>query len=183
MEKLSDEQSAAGAGAQGMNANASDGSNTNNSNSNTQNQERASKEVESNNQITSSTNNISTSTESPAPSVAAPPSAVTDDFIRVRLMPIGNAPLLKNTKFNVSRKKKVLYFIEFLSKKIFKPPASNTASGAQMSTAQSTPSERIFIYCNNTFSPSPDQSIDDLYQSFKVGDELIICYSLSEAYG
>lgn len=181
MDKPGDEQSVA---TQDVNKHASESGNS--SNSSTENQDQLSKEVESNNQITtSSTNN--TSAESPAPPAAAPtPAATSDDLIRIRFMPIGNAPLMKVTKFNVSRKKKMLYFIEFLSKKLFKPPASNTSTGAPaatMAATQSASNERIFIYCNNTFSPTPDQSVGDLYQSFKIGDELIISYSLSEAYG
>jgi ubiquitin-like protein ATG12 len=41
----------------------------------------------------------------------------------------------------------------------------------------------LFLYCNSAFVPSPDELVGDLNDCFSVRGELVIHYSLQEAWG
>ena len=82
----------------------------------------------------------------------------------VHLKPVASAPILKKTKFKVQGSETFATIINFVS--------------GQVKTK-----EGIFLYCNSSFSPSPDSVISDIYQCFKVGGELIVNYAITEAWG
>ncbi|KAG5192426.1 ubiquitin-like protein Atg12, partial [Tribonema minus] len=86
--------------------------------------------------------------------------------VRIHFMPISNAPILRQTKFRV--------------------PGSWTFQDLQASlrTQLKLPSSTpLFVYCNSAFCPSPDQILIELFLCFGTGGELVINYSLSEAWG
>mmetsp|Transcript_5072 Transcript_5072/g.5697 ORF Transcript_5072/g.5697 Transcript_5072/m.5697 type:complete len:116 (+) Transcript_5072:138-485(+) len=86
------------------------------------------------------------------------------DKVIVHLKHVGNAPILKKQKIRVSGKDRFLKLIDYLQK------ATSATNG-------------LFIYINSAFSPTPDQIIGDIYESFKIGEELIVNYALTEAWG
>ncbi|KAG7396744.1 Ubiquitin-like protein [Phytophthora boehmeriae] len=80
------------------------------------------------------------------------PTKVTLQFVAV-----GNAPLMKRTKFTVYK---------FLRKQL-----------------RLKDTDSLFVYCNSSFAPSPDQRLSSLFESFQVGDVLVLNYSLTQAWG
>mmetsp|Transcript_16529 Transcript_16529/g.16467 ORF Transcript_16529/g.16467 Transcript_16529/m.16467 type:complete len:109 (-) Transcript_16529:19-345(-) len=86
-----------------------------------------------------------------------------DDKITVHVKPVGNAPILKKSKFKVSGLEQFNTIITFLRNQI--------------------KAKDIFLYINSSFSPPPDAIIGDLFSCFKVGGELIVNYAIVEAWG
>ena len=41
----------------------------------------------------------------------------------------------------------------------------------------------LFLFCNNAFAPSPDETIQSLFACFQVNSELIINYQIAGAWG
>lgn len=99
---------------------------------------------------------------STAPSKTAGEKAKIEIFLKAT----GNAPILKNKKWQVHRGKKIEWIAEFLRK-----------------TLKCDPSESIFLYINQAFAPSPDREIGSLYESYGVEGRLIIHYAKTEAWG
>lgn len=88
----------------------------------------------------------------------------TSKSIIVNLKPVANAPILKKTKFKIASDKPFGSIINFVSSQL----------GGK---------DRVFLYCNSSFSPCADSIISDLFNCFKVGNELIINYAITEAWG
>ncbi|KAI9985828.1 hypothetical protein PInf_024601 [Phytophthora infestans] len=94
------------------------------------------------------------------------PTKVTLQFVAV-----GSAPLMKRTKFTVSGHDQLSVVYKFLRKQL-----------------RLKDSESLFVYCNSSFAPSPDQRLSSLFEvleasSFQVGDVLVLNYSLTQAWG
>jgi len=85
--------------------------------------------------------------------------------IKVHLVAVGSAPILKKSKFLMNRNDKFAVANTFL-RKILK--------------LQST---SVFLYINAAFVPAPDELLGNLYDCFNVRGELVIHYSLQEAWG
>lgn len=77
---------------------------------------------------------------------------------------VGGAPALKQSKFPISGVRDITY-IEANLKKMLGEDRS------------------IFIYCGSGFAPNRDQKIEDLYNSFRTGDELTVFYGFQESWG
>ena len=125
--------------------------------------------------------------------------------VKVHLVAVGSAPILKKNKFLMNRTDNFGVVISFLVKRLRLNNVSggNTnASGSNSSgsgnngvgsndsntttnnnTASSSSS--LFVYVNSAFVPSPTENIGDLYDCFgmKNNGELILHYSLQEAWG
>ena len=43
--------------------------------------------------------------------------------------------------------------------------------------------QALFLYCGSGFSPTPDQNLQDLFDSCQVGGELVVNYGVQEAWG
>ena len=82
----------------------------------------------------------------------------------VHLKPVSNAPILKQTRFKLSGMEPFNVIAKFVKD--------------QLRTKES-----IFLYCNSSFSPAADELVADLYECFKVGQELIVNYAVTEAWG
>ena len=93
---------------------------------------------------------------------AAAPSP-SNDKVKVHLVAVGSAPILKKTKFQIRADQRFASVIQFVRKML------------RVDT--------VFLYCHSAFVPSPDQLVGDLRDCFLVRDELIIHYSLQEAWG
>lgn len=87
-----------------------------------------------------------------------------EDKVIVHLKPVANAPILKKNKFKVPAQENFLMIINFV-------------------TSQIKAKDGVFLYCNSAFSPCPDSKIADLFKAFKVGNELIVNYAITEAWG
>jgi ubiquitin-like protein ATG12 len=98
---------------------------------------------------------------------------MTDAKVKVHFVAVGNAPLLKKTKFQIGADQPFGAVTQFL-RKLLKLDASGSAGGSSSS---------LFLYLASAFVPSPDEIIGDLQTTFAVRDELVIHYSLQEAWG
>ena len=86
--------------------------------------------------------------------------------VKVHFVAAGAAPIMKKTKFQISADQRFASVTTFLRKML------------KLDAGQS-----LFLYCNSAFVPSPDELLLDLNDSFAVRDELVIHYSLQEAWG
>jgi ubiquitin-like protein ATG12 len=78
----------------------------------------------------------------------------------------GSAPILKKTKFQIQADQRFASVVGFLRKTLKLPEGAS-----------------LFLYCHSAFVPSPDQNLGDLRDCFAIRDELVIHYSLQEAWG
>lgn len=90
--------------------------------------------------------------------------------IKVHLVAVGSAPILKKSKFLMNQNDKFAVANTFL-RKILKLQSSSVSSSS------------LFLYINAAFVPAPDELLGDLYDCFNVRGELVIHYSLQEAWG
>ena len=86
------------------------------------------------------------------------------DKVLIFLRPVGEAPTLKKSKYKLDGKKCINDVEKFLKKVL-----GTTSS--------------LYLYCGTGFSPTPDQNLQDLYDCFQVGSELVITYGINEAWG
>lgn len=86
--------------------------------------------------------------------------------VKVHFVATGSAPILKKTKFHINAAERFVSVSGFLRKML------------KLECGQS-----LFLYCNSAFVPSPDELLQDLNDSFSVRDELVLHYSLQEAWG
>ena len=87
-----------------------------------------------------------------------------EEKLVVHLKPVANAPILKQTKFKIPGNEEFGTIVNFIRK--------------QLRTSDS-----IFLYINSVFSPTADTVLGDLFECFKIGEELIINYAVTEAWG
>ena len=87
--------------------------------------------------------------------------------VKVHFVAVGSAPIMKKTKFQIGADQRFATVTTFL-RKILKM----TGSGGS-----------LFLYCNSAFVPSPDELVGDLSDCFSIREELVIYYSLQEAWG
>ena len=127
----------------------------------------------------SSGNNPQTSsatTTAPTP----PPATSSQKKIKVHLVAVGSAPILKKSKFLMNRTDNFGVAISFLRKRL--KLGDNSSSSTATSTS-SPSSSSLFLYINSAFVPCPTEQIGDLYDCFGMREELVIHYSLQEAWG
>ncbi|XP_077288475.1 autophagy-related 12 isoform X1 [Arctopsyche grandis] len=86
--------------------------------------------------------------------------------IDILLKATGNAPIMKKKKWAVDAEKPIGWIMEFV-KKYLKLDAN----------------EKLFLYVNQTFAPSPDQIVRNLYECFGTDGKLILHYCKSQAWG
>lgn len=79
---------------------------------------------------------------------------------------VANAPILLKPKFKVSTSKTIASMIELLRK----------ALKIDLSLS-------VFIYINQTFAPSPDQTIQNLYDCYACDNKLVLYYAITTAWG
>ena len=96
----------------------------------------------------------------------APKEQQIDDKVKVHFQAVGSAPLLKKAKFQLRADQRFAAISMFLRKMLHLPEHSS-----------------LFLYCNSAFCPGPDELVGDLRDHFRVRDELVIHYSLQEAWG
>ncbi|KJE93076.1 hypothetical protein CAOG_03919 [Capsaspora owczarzaki ATCC 30864] len=90
----------------------------------------------------------------------------TKDKVIVQFRAAGNAPLMRQKKFKITASEKFQTVIEFLRKQLkFKP------------------TDPLFLYINQAFSPAPDEIVRNLYQCFEIKGQLDIQYATTPAWG
>ena len=107
-----------------------------------------------------------TKNEQPVSPVTKPADPNQKKKIDVLLKAAGDAPIMKKKKWAVDANKPVAYLTEFIRKYI-----------------KCEPSESLFIYVNQTFVPSPDQVISNLFDCFGTDGKLVLHYCKSQAWG
>lgn len=94
--------------------------------------------------------------------------ASSSDRVKVHFVAVGNAPIMRKTKFQIGADQSFAEVQVNLSKMLRNTAATNSP---------------LFLYCNAAFVPSPEERLGDLRDCFAVRGELVIHYSLQEAWG
>nr|CAD7607024.1 unnamed protein product [Timema genevievae] len=84
----------------------------------------------------------------------------------ILLKATGNAPIMKKKKWAVDPDKPIGWIIEFIRKYLKLDPADS-----------------LFLYVNQSFAPSPDQIVRNLYDCYGTDGKLILHYCKSQAWG
>ncbi|EGW32571.1 uncharacterized protein SPAPADRAFT_139378 [Spathaspora passalidarum NRRL Y-27907] len=84
--------------------------------------------------------------------------------ITIRFQSIGSTPSINPKVFKISSSQTISTLSRFLSQRL-------KHKGL------------LYLYVQNSFSPNPDETIGDLFNSFKTNNELIISYCYSVAFG
>lgn len=86
--------------------------------------------------------------------------------IDVLLKPAGDAPIMKKKKWAVERNKQISWVCAFIKKYI-----------------RCEPTDSLFLYVNQSFSPSPDTEIGSVFDCFGSDGKLVLHYCKSQAWG
>lgn len=115
----------------------------------------------------STTSDPTTTTTAPPPAVAPTAAVVAPEKVKVHFVAVGSAPILKKTKFQISASQPFAAVTTFLRKMLKMTDGSSS----------------LFLYIQSAFVPGPEEIIGDIQKSFGVRDELVIHYSIQEAWG
>jgi len=86
--------------------------------------------------------------------------------IEIRLQAAGDAPIMKQKNYKVDGEKQISWILAFIRKYLKLEPQDN-----------------LFVYVNQAFSPSPDQTVTNLAECFGQDNKLVLYYSRSQAWG
>lgn len=86
--------------------------------------------------------------------------------VNIRFKPLPSAPILKTQVFKINASQKFEAVVRFLKKKL-----------------DCKPTDSVFCYVNSVFAPALDENVGGLWRCFKTDDQLIVCYSLTPAFG
>ncbi|XP_026319256.1 autophagy protein 12-like [Hyposmocoma kahamanoa] len=86
--------------------------------------------------------------------------------VDILLKATGNAPIMKKKKWAVDAEKPIGWIMEFVKKYL-----------------KLEPEEKLFLYINQTFAPSPDQIVKNLYECFGTDGKLVLHYCKTQAWG
>jgi ubiquitin-like protein ATG12 len=122
-------------------------------------------EEETNNTI-SDNNNDNPPVSSTTTLKQLPPAAF-DAKYKIHFKAVGGAPILKKNKFLLKGSSTVWDVISFLRDVALKLPERDP----------------LFLYINQAFSPSLDQTVASLHSCFSVNDELVLHYAIQLSWG
>jgi len=86
--------------------------------------------------------------------------------VKVHFQAVGAAPIMRKNKFQIGGGERFAVIPNFLRKQL-----------------KLEPNAPLFVYCNSAFCPSPEQRLGDIHACFQRGQELILNYSVQEAWG
>ncbi|XP_033335746.1 autophagy-related 12 isoform X2 [Megalopta genalis] len=89
-----------------------------------------------------------------------------DKAKNILLKATGNAPIMKQKKWSVSQDSSIGKISDFVRRYL-----------------KLEPSEKLFLYVNQTFAPAPDQMVKNLYDCYGADGKLILHYCKSQAWG
>lgn len=92
--------------------------------------------------------------------------------VKVHFVPVGSAPILKKSKFQIGADQRFAAVHTFLRKLL----KLNASSDTQ-------PPPPLFLYLTSAFCPSQEELVGELEECFAKRGELIVHYSLQEAWG
>ena len=101
-------------------------------------------------------------------------------------MATGDAPIMKTKNYKVDNDKKVEWIIAFIRKYL---KLEDSDSLVILKIHIYLPKNVIFIYLlqfvyvNQAFSPSPDQTVGNLCECFGTEGKLVLYYSKTQAWG
>lgn len=84
--------------------------------------------------------------------------------VKVRFQPLGLVPLVNPRVINVSSALQVSGLLKYLNGKLNNPG-------------------NLHLYVQSSFEPALQESVGDLYANYRIGDELIVGYCLTVAFG
>lgn len=91
---------------------------------------------------------------------------------------------MKNKKWNVDSDKPIGWIIEFVKKYIKLEPSEKLVSFHPWTLQRSWTSFVLqFVYVNQTFAPSPDQTVRNLYDCYSTDGKLVLHYCTTQAWG
>ncbi|KAF3905333.1 hypothetical protein AA313_de0203307 [Arthrobotrys entomopaga] len=105
--------------------------------------------------------------------------------VTIRLLSVGSTPSLKKNVKTLTASKKFSVIVNFLRNKLKLngPSTASPSNSGQLSPAQNNNGQSLFVYVNNTFAPSLDEEVGNLFRCFKREDELLVNYCLTPAFG
>ncbi|KAK6397827.1 hypothetical protein LTR65_005075 [Meristemomyces frigidus] len=80
--------------------------------------------------------------------------------------PLPNTPQLRQPRFKCSSTQRFEAIVRFLRRKLALQDH-----------------ESVFCYVNSVFAPGLDEGVGNLWRCFKVGEELVVSYSVTQAFG
>ncbi|KAF2091955.1 APG12-domain-containing protein [Saccharata proteae CBS 121410] len=86
--------------------------------------------------------------------------------VTVRFRAVGSAPALRQQVAKVSTTQRFETVVRFLRRRL-----------------RAKDHESVFCYVNSVFAPGLDENVGNLWRCFKTKDELVISYSITQAYG
>jgi len=86
--------------------------------------------------------------------------------VTIRFQPLPATPALRQPRFKISSGQRFEAVVRFLRKKLALKDH-----------------ESVFCYVNSVFAPGLDEGVANLWRCFKVGDELVVMYSVTQAFG
>mmetsp|Transcript_48217 Transcript_48217/g.127664 ORF Transcript_48217/g.127664 Transcript_48217/m.127664 type:complete len:106 (-) Transcript_48217:40-357(-) len=95
--------------------------------------------------------------------------AQSDEKVRIFAKNVGNAPILKSNEFNANASSQFSRVTQHIQSKI------RNASGHENATVQ--------LFINQSFCPSPEEQLGDLFKCFQTDGKLVVHYALMEAWG
>lgn len=102
---------------------------------------------------------------SPVENISTKPES---DKVVVIFKNVANAPILKQSKFKVLKSKTIASMTELLRK----------AATGKIDSSQS-----VFIYINQSFAPSLDQTVQNLFDCYACDNKLVLHYAITTAWG
>jgi Ubiquitin-like autophagy protein Apg12 len=104
--------------------------------------------------------------DAPAPVMIALMPSPTVPAVKIHLKPIGATPALAKSKFKVPAAEPFVTILGFLRKQL-----------------GLSDSEALWCFLHSSFAPSPSCLVGDLFRSFQSESELVVHYSLTQAFG
>ncbi|WPG98608.1 ubiquitin-like autophagy protein Apg12 [Acrodontium crateriforme] len=87
-------------------------------------------------------------------------------IVTIRLSPLPNTPQLRQPRFKCTSSQRFEAIVRFLRRKLALQDH-----------------ESVFCYVNSVFAPGLDEGVGNLWRCFKTGDELVVNYSVTQAFG
>lgn len=84
----------------------------------------------------------------------------------IHLRPVGDAPILSQTKFKAPGSSTVAWTVQQL-RRLLKLGETDS----------------VFVFVKSAFVPAPDECVYDLFKAFGLGNELVLDYSFTPAWG
>lgn len=109
--------------------------------------------------------------------------------VDILLNATGNVPIMKKRKWTVDQEKQLSWVIRFIHKYLKLEPEEKLVRVDAQSECQvhsliaHYSYDFQFLYVNQTFAPSPDQTIKNLYECYGTNGKLILYYCKSQAWG